>query len=239
MKVRDLLEAPFDDAQEKEFLDNTPLRSMNKSTSKYRVRDVDPDAEEVGEDDPVKTAYGRVYVKPDSKWAVKIFHNDPKTVAYLKWAKEHQDNPYVPKIKTLKVEKDKDGETAYVRFEKLEPIDKNFPWKEHHIPFLLYADALQLDHVPNFYFSKAMGVEHDPSSRQRHELFDNLRAYDFWKKENMKKAEADQHLVDAFNEASDIAQGPLDISFWSNGKVHNIMRRPGTDELVITDPIAS
>ncbi len=235
MKLRDLLEAPFDDAQEKEFLDNTPLRSMDKSTSKYRVADVEPDAEESEGD----TAYGRVYTKPDSKWAVKIFHNDPKTVEYLKWAQKNQNNPYVPKIKTLKVEKDSKGETAYVRFEKLEPIDKSFPWKEHHIPFLLYADALQLDHVPNFYFAKAMGKEHDPSSRQRHDLFPNLRAYDFWKKENMKKAEADEHLVAAFNAASDIAQTHLDISFWSTGKVHNIMRRPGTDELVITDPIAS
>lgn len=63
---------------------------------------------------------GAVYKRPGDPYVIKIFHNDPGYTAYIKYAKAHQDNPHVPRIrgKLMKINSD----TFAVRLEELQPV---------------------------------------------------------------------------------------------------------------------
>ncbi len=67
-----------------------------------------------------KGAYGIVYEHPNFPYVFKIFYNDPDYFKYFNWAKEHQNNPHVPKIKGKYIKIN--DKTYAVRMEKLEPL---------------------------------------------------------------------------------------------------------------------
>ena len=64
-----------------------------------------------------KGYFGSVFIHPDYEYALKVFAEDSGYMKWLKFSKENQDNPYVPKLKG-KVIKITDGIYA-ARIEKL------------------------------------------------------------------------------------------------------------------------
>lgn len=67
-----------------------------------------------------KGVAGSVFPHPtDPNIAVKVFGNDPAYNDFLKWAHEHQHNPYVPKIYGVNTAKVDDGFITVAFFERL------------------------------------------------------------------------------------------------------------------------
>lgn len=67
-----------------------------------------------------KGAYAMVFEHPKFPYVFKIFYNDPDYFQYFNWARQHQSNPHVPKIKGKYI---KINEKTYaVRMEKLDHL---------------------------------------------------------------------------------------------------------------------
>lgn len=71
-----------------------------------------------------KGAYGLVYEHPQFSYIFKIFYDDPDYFTYFNWARQHQNNPHVPKIKGKYIKIN--NKTYAVRMEKLEPLHGNY-----------------------------------------------------------------------------------------------------------------
>lgn len=67
-----------------------------------------------------KGAYGLVYEHPQFSYIFKIFYDDPDYFTYFNWAKQHQNNPHVPKIKGKYIKIN--NKTYAVRMEKLKQL---------------------------------------------------------------------------------------------------------------------
>lgn len=79
--------------------------------------------EELGFEKLGRGSYGVAFEKPGYPWIFKVFHNDPGYLAYLNFARNHQNLPAVPKIKGKFIRISDD--TYAVRIEKLYPVDKD------------------------------------------------------------------------------------------------------------------
>ena len=65
--------------------------------------------------------FATVFSHPDYPWVFKLFVADAAYVRFLNYARQHQDNPYMPKFKGsyMKIT----PETYVIRMEKLSPIE--------------------------------------------------------------------------------------------------------------------
>lgn len=68
-------------------------------------------------------AYGIVFEKPGYPWVFKVFDTDAGYLAYLNFAKEHQNLSAVPRIKGKYIRIN--DSTYAVRMEKLYPVNEN------------------------------------------------------------------------------------------------------------------
>lgn len=236
MKIADLLEAPFTDKQEREFFKR--VRNLD-DVSYLDVHAIHPRAVADG------GAYASVFTHPNSKYAVKIATADPRTVKYLKWCAANQSNPYVPKIYSIKESKSKN--TAYIRMEKLDNFSKKFQWSEKHLPMLWFwhhnihrlhavtwAQALGLKIPENKRYSNSEEMASLPGS-----LFPDKDEFKKFKAE-MQAASVKDPIAKVINAAKKFAYDDthLDLTLSVDG-ASNVMVRPGTNQLVITDPVAS
>ena len=68
--------------------------------------------------------YGSVYEKEGYPWVFKIMKDDPGFMYYMKYSKENQNNPNVPRVRGDFI---KINETTFViRIEKLSPMSNTF-----------------------------------------------------------------------------------------------------------------
>lgn len=95
-----------------------------------------------------KGAYGVVYEHPSFPYVFKIFYDDPDYFKYFNWAKQHQDNPHVPKIKGKYIKIN--NKTYAVRMEKLEPLTSvDTTIKKYVDPNLQAKSKLNISHYDN------------------------------------------------------------------------------------------
>ena len=230
MHLKEILnEAPFTDKQEERFLN--ALRQDVKKRGEWppeskigqMVRKVSPPARKVG-----SGMFSDVYGRNRSSVVIKLTNEeDPMALKFLRYAKKH-NNPHLPKVfslqKVITKEQDYTGELVptinfYARMERLNKlVPKKYPWKPEHYPFLVWMrrrghleQAWRVDdYIPNWEEIRITGKDIKATKLTR--TLDTLAR------------------LRGKGEGLDIAIGP------SGG--HNIMVRPGTNELVIHDPFA-
>lgn len=257
MKVRDLLqEAPFTAAQEEKFLKQ--LKSAQKSEfgnefpDKWEIakliKKIEPRATRLG-----RGSFGFVYGKPRGKSVVKVSHGDPKAIRYLKWCLDHQDNPHVPKIYSLYTSKN----SLYVRMEPLSDITPSFKWSKEHLPLLMWIH-LNIEGVPLSIFESILGgvkrnakefkekkkdfnpfgtsAQHKSALK---DLFSSDEEFNAWLKK-IKATWTDDQAVKVLKAAAKINGGSrfVDVLVDKHGAA-NMMVRPGTSTIVISDPVCS
>lgn len=95
-----------------------------------------------------KGAYGIVYEHPNFSYVFKIFYNDPAYFTYFNWAKQHQSNKHVPKIKGKYIKIN--SKTYAVRMEKLKPFPSDDSVLEKYIdPDLQSKNKIKIDYYRN------------------------------------------------------------------------------------------
>ena len=70
-------------------------------------------------------SHGAAFMHPNYPWVLKLFTNDSGYLSFFKYAKQHQNNPYLPKIKGNIISIN--PKTSLVRLEKLSPVSFNDP----------------------------------------------------------------------------------------------------------------
>ena len=211
------------------------------------------------------TSYSNVYGKSSSPWVIKVLRNaaamqgDENSRCGLQWLrlanKNHGSNPHLPKVAFVKSIKSDDyaggGRTYIAVMEKLVPA-KKINWRKgfgintkldaHHAATLLRLDVARagdedlekenIETVLNFYpalndkVSNAHGVR---GYRMNHwEIKQAIEWHDVF-----GKAVNDGYpLAVALNYALNLGEHcRMDLH------VYNTMARPGTGDLVITDPV--
>ncbi len=228
MKLEQILEAPFTDQQEQRFL--TALRKDVGKRGEWPqprrmtslVKSASPKAKKVG-----TGAYSQAYGRTRSNVVIKISHSSDgeDTLKFLRWAKTKK-NPHLPRIYSIKkttIKNEFDPYDsfytnqeiyAYARMERLVPLNpKKYNWKPEHVPFLewMYQQGYA---YPEEFISN----------------WDELKLKT--QKKNVKTSKLHQTIISLSKIADD---GELDIML-SRYSAHNIMLRPGTNEIVIHDP---
>lgn len=225
MKIKELIfEAPLAGSQE-ERLRRDIERSKDYRIGAIRdlIKKISPEAR-VLDGGTFGTVFHRVGNKPnkeaDSK-VIKIAFNDRFTLRYLRWCLKNQNNPHVPKIYMLFSNTRKDQEFLYVSMEKLAPIDATFKWGIEHIPFLTYLYYAERT-VPSSLIVKIMGgqtpIDYIMNDRSVRESWDTDPA------------------VQVLKAAGKISNDRFDITVGERS-TSNVMHRPGTNTIVITDPV--
>jgi hypothetical protein len=258
MKIKEILqEAPLTDVGEKQFIDQMKGNNYG-SNSKVELKKIDKNINQIG-----SGAFANVYGKKDSDTVIKIARWDGGAVKYLRWCLKNQANPHVPKLLGLHVSPDKNF--LYARMEKLVPADgRKYNWSVKDIPFLTYLKSQSPSTVsPNMnatisnLLSTAYGYpEYKPKkpSGDTHSYIHHLntisggkRFIEFlntlpeaaseikqsWRQDPMVKT-----LHYALNVLKKAVADDLDIEIRRRSTMHNIMMRPNTGELVVTDPVA-
>ena len=72
-------------------------------------------------------AFAQVYEKPNYPWVLKVFHNDPGYMGWLRFCMKHQNNKYIPKLRGSFIRVVPYEKIYAVRMEKLFPVT----WKEY------------------------------------------------------------------------------------------------------------
>jgi hypothetical protein len=95
-------------------------------------------------------AYSHVFAHPtDDSKVIKICWRSPNYIQYLEWCWGHQDNPYVPRIDSMTLVRNKLGgclsELAIVVLERLAPCDSYEP--EHEGNARVYDDFKDAFHM--------------------------------------------------------------------------------------------
>ena len=230
MRLHDILkEAPFSPEQESRFLKDLKKQwATRRERDEYHYEDLvqghEPKANLVG-----SGSYASVFAKKGVPTVVKVTRGtDICAMQYLKWAKRNQDNPHVPKIFSLETSRRGD---VYVRMERLNELDvSKFKWSKKHLPFLYYWFQDEKD---------KQNAEWPPSDldfitlHAWRKAYGNLK-YMTFPKQVMDKVKADS-LVQTIVSINKLKRNGCDIDL---GLGHNMMVRPGTDTIVITDPLA-
>lgn len=66
--------------------------------------------------------FGSVYAKRGSKTIIKIAYDDSAYLKFIKYVITNQPNPWLPKVKDVKVYKTDDGDVICVKMERLKPV---------------------------------------------------------------------------------------------------------------------
>lgn len=214
MKVHQIItETPLSPSEEKRFLSGFRKeiqktgRWPSQKHTKTILKSVSPKTRQIGKG-ATSVAYGR----KGSDTVIKISKEGAdaqETLEFLRWAKQ-QKNPHLPKVYNIQEPHRGDpnaGEFyAYVRMERLQPLN---------IEKFPWSEK----HVPFLLWMQRTG--YDARART---ILGSL-------KDLARKRVKNNALVNTLNAVSDMAGGHLDIRL-----NHNLMVRPGTDDIVIVDP---
>lgn len=242
MKIKELLEAPLNPQDEPNFLrDLENAGWYDRRETKKLLQKYVPTIKKAG-----SGTFSTVYHKEGGDSVVKITHQmagDECAIQYLLWAKKRQNNPHVPKIYSLKYTEAGD---LYARMEPLQKFNGNkYNWSEKDIPMLVYFDSFC--DVPSRFFMKALGYKNFASipKEKRAKRFytfglrgilnhDEANKIEIWARRQFRSNLLIQTLK-AIQNLSVKGHCTLDVDI-SFG--HNVMIRPSTNEIVITDPLA-
>lgn len=264
MKIKEILqEAPLDATQEEDFLSamkqsgyRRPFDALKAIDS--RIGQLDSGAYA----DIYSLPSSEPHDSPGSDTVIKIARNDDGAIKYLTWCRRNQSNPHVPKLLGLHVSPDK--KFLYARMEKLKPVTgKEYKWSSKDIPFLTYLKSQSLDTVRidmNDIISKLLSRY--GYSEYRHGAMGDIHSYTYHLDKISSRKKFNEFLNTIPEAASEIKQSwrtdpmvkalhyalnvlkridpdnNLDIEVRYYGIMHNIMQRPKTGELVVTDPLA-
>lgn len=248
MKIRELLESfidetPLDDQQEVDYLARIDKQLSSKNPNRDAFKDelsaIDPDVGVVG-----TGSWADVYGKTGSDQIIKVALGDTGAMSYLRWATQHQDNPHVPKIhKMVNV-----GRNVYARMERLVPAERNIAeLTPYEIEWLVYLATVHYVAVPascyqvvkDYYVNNvpngAYAIKPKRTLQPTASIIADSMAVP-GVKPYFNRVWAGNGLVEVINACIDSGQA-LDIAMYDDGSMLNVMQRPGTGELVITDPL--
>ena len=193
------------------------------------VKAASPKAKKVG-----SGYYSQAYGRPRSNMVIKISHGEGgdsqrDTLKFLRWAKK-QKNPHLPKIYNISKRVIRDEENSiygdpsnvhvYVRMERLIPFKPNkYKWKPEHVPFLEWMEENGYS-----YFEPDQAIPNWEALKREA------------KRLKIKSSKLVRTLQSLTKIVSDYEELDISISYQDAG---NIMLRPGTNEIVIHDPIAA
>lgn len=236
MKLTDLLEAPLSDDDEKLYLKSfiSVAKKSDHWDSKEALLDKlsRPLRDITGSGTKMLGSglFGEVYGKEGNDVVVKLAVRDPQTVKWVKWVLRNQDNKHVPKIYGFKSYRD----SIYVRMERLIPVPKKFDWVKNApdlVIALADADYTTVGEPIIIAVINSFGKQ----QLDNHFDFDNLR--DAIKA--LPKSLTKSPLAKLVSKISYMNNDLIDVAINDDGTAQNIMLRPGTHDVVITDPVSS
>lgn len=252
MKIHQIIqEAPFTDEQEAKFLNSMNDEDWHSSV-KWRdnIQDIRPDIHKIG-----GGAYANVFGTDKDDTVLKIAGNDKGAIAYISWCIRNQKNPHVPKI--LKMVKSPNKTFLYVRMERLKmPTGKILTLET--IPALMYVASrfdercIDLDVIRQFIYPALMSIYYipyhdvgkyeDAERWNKQEVLNNILLNNPSVLSKLQKEWSKDPLTQVFrfvNKARKSTKVFKDFRISAEGyDMHNIMQRPSTGELVVTDPLA-
>lgn len=263
MKIKEIInEAPISIEQEREQLrpqvqHHVDTHGKFPSVEKIHelMKKIDPDVSFLG-----RGGFGTVYSKPDSNSVIKVAEYDRYALLYLKWCIENQDNPHVPKIYALYYPNTlKDGNmhtSFYVIMEKLTPVvSSRYKWSANDLPWFYHVMLHRFNRLDEnldvefFQMLRDAGVsEENIETISMTQPDRNTIAW--WPLVAKKLKELEPQLVANIEKKMDqdrlveilrfveLMPRKVDYAVWKIAPFSNIMQRPSTGELVVTDPLA-
>ena len=97
-QLRDIWNYEYQRAKEKE--PNMPFDDFIKASASRNIRnDIVELLGKYGFEKVGEGLYGQVFINPNHDYALKVFRGDSGYVKWIDFCRNHQDNPYIPKIK--------------------------------------------------------------------------------------------------------------------------------------------
>ena len=183
-------------------------------------------------------AFGEAWAKPRSKFVIKISRREDECyLRFAHWAMKQKNNPYIPKIKFLKtyrgraeeIDGSDDAKLFITAIERLNELRedyklKDFTWTHRQLPMLAWmSHTLQKGEFDNQFIETYKNTFPNVEPAQ---MVRDMRKYnEKFKSSKMARTYNEIRMMFATTCGMDLHLG-------------NMMMRPGTKQIVFTDPAA-